>query len=611
MYKIMKDEAEIAASLVFIEKYSSLQLPEVCFYFIKRAGIGYKIEKKGETVYLFAERKSDFFAALSIVATSARENMYTITRAPKFTRLGMMYDAARNGVPTVEGLKREIVNLALLGYTYLEIYTEDCFEVTDEPLFGYMRGKYTRTELKELDSFALSFGIELVPCIQTLAHLERIFQHYNEYYFTCRDISDILLVDEPRTYRLIENMLVTCAECFTSRRINVGMDEAFLLGAGEFSRRYGYEERLSIFVRHARKVFALCEKYAFQPSMWGDMLYECGYGNAEKNKGAEYSELFTRVTPIFWNYSEMDENSVARLRALHSQFGNISFAGGAWKWVGFAPCNEYSIECISQGVECCKEIGISEYLLTTWGDNGGEAAYRSIYASVVHTATVCWGYEEEKDGLCIGLYGYSFAELLALDLPNKLYREGKAKYVNPSKYLLYMDGLQGTKELKSKATFIDYYRDYARCLRELSKRKTFYSYLFETMYRLCDVLILKATLHVDILKAYNAKDKRALQKIVGRISKMLPKLQFFYAALTKQWSIENKPQGFEVLDVRLGGLTQRLKHIREILRAYIKGKISCIPALDERGEEAEIALSDYEALQGFNSYAQNVTYGTL
>lgn len=41
------------------------------------------------------------------------------------------------------------------------------------------------------------------------------------------DCDDIVLINEPRTYRLIENIMSTVAECFTSRRIHIGMDEAY------------------------------------------------------------------------------------------------------------------------------------------------------------------------------------------------------------------------------------------------------------------------------------------------------------------------------------------------------------------------------------------------
>ena len=86
-------------------------------------------------------------------------------------RLGVMLDCSRGAVYTVEALKKYIDVLAKMGYNSLQLYTEDTYEIKEEPYFGYMRGRYSADELRQLDSYAASKGIELIPCIQTLAHL--------------------------------------------------------------------------------------------------------------------------------------------------------------------------------------------------------------------------------------------------------------------------------------------------------------------------------------------------------------------------------------------------------------------------------------------------------
>ena len=92
----------------------------------------------------------------------------------KFERLGYMVDCSRGAVPKIETLKKFVDYLSEFGYTYLELYIEDVYEIEGEPYFGYMRGRYTAVEIAELDVYAKQKGIELIPCIQTLAHLERI-----------------------------------------------------------------------------------------------------------------------------------------------------------------------------------------------------------------------------------------------------------------------------------------------------------------------------------------------------------------------------------------------------------------------------------------------------
>jgi hypothetical protein len=44
--------------------------------------------------------------------------------------------------------------MALMGLNMLQLYTEDTYEVEGEPLFGYLRGKYTMRELSLIDDYA-------------------------------------------------------------------------------------------------------------------------------------------------------------------------------------------------------------------------------------------------------------------------------------------------------------------------------------------------------------------------------------------------------------------------------------------------------------------------
>ena len=71
-----------------------------------------------------------------------------------FRRFGTMLDCSRNAVMTVEALKRWIDLTADLGYNTLLLYTEDTYEIEGEPYFGYMRGRYTKEELREADRYA-------------------------------------------------------------------------------------------------------------------------------------------------------------------------------------------------------------------------------------------------------------------------------------------------------------------------------------------------------------------------------------------------------------------------------------------------------------------------
>ena len=93
-----------------------------------------------------------------------------------FRHFGTMIDCSRNAVMKPAAVERWIDLTASLGYDSVLLYTEDTYEVPEYPYFGYLRGRYTQDELREIDAYAESMGVELVPCIQTLAHLAQFLQ---------------------------------------------------------------------------------------------------------------------------------------------------------------------------------------------------------------------------------------------------------------------------------------------------------------------------------------------------------------------------------------------------------------------------------------------------
>ena len=69
----------------------------------------------------------------------------------QFNTFGVMLDMSRNAVMSVDGLKMLFPLLKKIGYNMVMLYTEDTYEIDDEPFFGYMRGRYTQQEMKEID----------------------------------------------------------------------------------------------------------------------------------------------------------------------------------------------------------------------------------------------------------------------------------------------------------------------------------------------------------------------------------------------------------------------------------------------------------------------------
>ena len=68
-----------------------------------------------------------------------------------FDTFGVMIDMSRNAVMSIDGLKRFLPLLKKMGYNCVMLYTEDTYEVDGEHYFGYMRGRYLKAEMKEID----------------------------------------------------------------------------------------------------------------------------------------------------------------------------------------------------------------------------------------------------------------------------------------------------------------------------------------------------------------------------------------------------------------------------------------------------------------------------
>ncbi len=523
-----------------------------------------------------------------------------------FKRFGVMLDCARNGVPKVDALKKFIPLMALMGYNYLELYVEDCIEVEGEPQLGYARGRFTAEQFKEIDDYCASFGVELVPCIQTLAHLSRIFLHYKEYASVIRDKGDVLLVGQERTYVFIENIIKTCRKAFSSTRINIGMDEAFELGLGKYFDLHGYESKESIMRKHLSRVVEICKKYDFKPSLWGDMFYR-------GRESVDAQSVPNEATLIYWNYLDEKEEAYHKiLDGLKKSNLNYAFAGAVHKWYGFAPLNEYSEYILSVQAKVLPKYAVDDFKMTAWGDNGAECSFFSILPSLSFMA--------EKNfklrGFCSKFLklatGYDHAEWLALDLPNKLFDRKMDKRLNPSKYLLYADAFKGMEEFEGREDYAKRYQKTARKLYGLSKKRSPFAYLFKTQSLLSRVLVDKCVLTERIRRAYDDGEKRTLEFIAkNTIARIVKNLKIFIKEYIKQWNCENRPQGLEVQEYRLYGLVGRLERIQERIIRFVNGEDDSIPELDEKPIYCLSAPSGYNGCTLYNGFIETVTYNTF
>ena len=503
----------------------------------------------------------------------------------EFKRFGIMLDCSRNAVMKVEQIKKFIDYMVMLGYNALELYTEDTFCIIDEPYFGHLRGRYSANELKEIDFYAKSKGVELIPCIQTLAHYHTLLKNHE--YADIADMGDVLLVDEPKTYQLIDKIFKTMAECFTSREINIGMDEARFLGLGKHLKIHGYQRAGDIFLRHLTKIVEIADKYGFNAHMWYDMLFK-----TLSETGDQYCENFVasdsvkdklpkNVELAYWDYYSSNKSRYDNLIKGCKSFDKpVWFFGGCWSWCGFAPQWEKTIQNMLPAVQSAIENKIDNFFVCLWGDGGKEC---SFFANLPLLHTIMQYSKGIFDEKTIAKSFEYFTKLNYYDFKQISNLDGKKQGVElyTSSMHLYNDPLLGINDyyvLQNGAV------DYKGLQKELefgSTRAGEFSYIFDLCASLANVLEIKYDFGVRLTKCYLKREKSLLTPFIAECDLLVLKIEDFYQKFKTLWYKENKPFGFEVHTLQIGGLIQRIKDCKMRILDYISENIDCIEELEQ------------------------------
>ena len=560
---------------------------------------GYRYTKSDGVLHMVYGTKPDLCRALLAAAGSTAAE----GKSERWlSEIGYMADCSRNAVARVDTLKKLVRQAALMGYHFIGLYLEDTLAIPEEPYFGYMRGAYTKEEIAEVVRYAELFGVEIRPYVETLAHLNQItrYEHYQKFI----DTDDILLAGDERTYEFLDHYLKAVSDAFPSRRVNLGMDEAHMVGLGKYLDAHGYQNRVEIIQKHLERVMEICRKYGLQPQMWSDMFFRLAFGGEYYVKDkpmAENVKIPEGLELVYWDYYSADEEHYDDMLRQHRKMTDkVSFAGGVWKWIGFAPHNRYSAVIGKAALSSCRRNGITSVVMTGWGDNGGEASQFSILPGLFEDARLV--YEDNlPEAAFYALTGIREEDYMKLDLSNPLpAREDRVN--NAGKFLLYNDALLGIFDPLAQQLASEYYEDAAKQLEQAVRDSSGSSlcYVLKTQASLCRVLQDKANLGTVIRTAYDAGDREKLRDIAEEaIPQLLRKLDRFYQDFRKQWMSENKAFGFEVQSLRIGGLRQRILEVQQRLEEYLSGEIAEIDELEKPVlpfaycEGADVTTLDY------------------
>ena len=137
---------------------------------------------------------------------------------------------------------------------------------------------------------------------------------------------------------------------------------------------------------------------------------------------------------------------------------------------------------------------------------------------------------------------------------------------DPAKYCMWQDILMGMFDENMKDyNLTEHYTNLSKEMAYYESHGCRYSFIFRYIRKLSDVLAIKGDLGKKITKAYHENDKEYLKEVVEVV---LPELKEKVRILWEDhmnWFFEiNKPQGWEIMDIRYGGVMARIDSVKSV-----------------------------------------------
>lgn len=190
--------------------------------------------------------------------------------------------------------------------------------------------------------------------------------------------------------------------------------------------------------------------------------------------------------------------------------------------------------------------------------------------------------------------------------------EGNLNISSVSKSILWQDPLLGMFDETIRGLHLSqYYQELTKRLKPLADQEGELTLLFDFYYHFADVLATKAEMGIRLSDAYHQNNRDDLQTILQEAKQLREKVKQLQASHRAVWLQEYKVFGWEVMDVRYGGVLSRNETLILVVTDYLDGKIEQIMEL----EETKLSFSGPEYLGegtlGRGFYSELITTGKI
>ncbi len=310
---------------------------------------------------------------------------------PDLPQRGALLDVSRDKVPTLATLFMLIDELASWKINQVQLYTEHTFAYRGHEKVWQDASPLTSEDVRRLDAHCRERWIELVPNQNSFGHLHRWLVHepYRalaerpegiEHPFSDRTEPFSLCPTDPESLELLADLYDQLLPNFSSRQLNVGLDETIDLGTGRSREAAGERPVQQIYLDFLLQVHHLVKARGRRMQFWGDIL-------------AKHLELLPSIPAdaivLEWGY-EADHPFKERLSALAAAGLQFYACPGTSSWNSLAGRTSNALLNLAQAATQAKKAGASGYLVTDWGDFGHLQPLPVSYLGLAAGAGFAW-----------------------------------------------------------------------------------------------------------------------------------------------------------------------------------------------------------------------------
>jgi hexosaminidase len=367
---------------------------------------GYRLSIGPSGVSVVAADEAGAFYARATLAQVARlspDGMLpsgTVEDWPDLPVRAVMLDISRDKVPTLDTLRDLIDRLASWKINQVQLYMEHTFAYRDHEVVWADADPLTAEDITGLDQFCRERHVELVPNQNCLGHMERWLRHerYRPLAISPDGFKDMrgrvrppttVEPTNPAALVLFRELLTELLECFTSRRVHVGLDEPWELPP----------QRINDYLTHLQALRALPTLDGREMLVWGDIL-------------AQHPDVIASVpdgvTVCEWGY-EFNHPFDARCSRLKGAGQPFWVAPGTSSWITLGGRVSNATGNIWAAVDAAAAHGGTGLLNTDWGDRGHLQYLPVSDPGFAYGAAVSWCAATNRDlDLAAALSAHSF-----------------------------------------------------------------------------------------------------------------------------------------------------------------------------------------------------------